>query len=39
MNLLEQCRKWDENDEFQKIVDTLEAMPAGERTPEMYSER
>ncbi len=38
MNLLEQCRKWDENDEFQKIVDTLEAMPAGERTPEMDSE-
>ncbi|HIU10671.1 MAG TPA: suppressor of fused domain protein [Candidatus Avidehalobacter gallistercoris] len=38
MNLLEQCQKWHENDEFQKIVDALEALPAGERTPEMDSE-
>ena len=38
MNLLEQCQKWNENDEFQKIIDALEAIPAGERTPEMDSE-
>ena len=38
MNLLEQCQKWNEEDEFQKIIDTLEAIPAGERTPEMDSE-
>ena len=33
MKLLEQCQKWNEEDEFQKIIDTLEAIPAGERTP------
>ena len=38
MKLLEQCQKWNEEDEFQKIIDTLEAIPAGERTPEMDSE-
>ena len=34
MELLEQCRIWHENDEYQKIIDTLEAIPEGERTPE-----
>ena len=38
MKLLEQCQKWNEEDEFQKIIDTLEAIPAGERTPEIDSE-
>ena len=38
MNLLEQCQKWNENDEFQKIIDALEAIPSGGRTPEMDSE-
>ena len=38
MKLLEQCQKWNEEDEFQKIINTLEAIPAGERTPEMDSE-
>lgn len=38
MTLLEQCQKWHENDEYQKIIDTLEAIPAEERTPEMDSE-
>ncbi len=38
MELLEQCQKWNENDEHQKIIDALEAIPAGERTPEMDSE-
>ena len=38
MELLEQCQIWNENNEYQKIIDALEAVPAGERTPEMDSE-
>ena len=38
MELLEQCQIWNENDEYQKIIDALEAVPAEERTPEMDSE-
>ena len=38
MELLEQCQIWHENDEHQKIIDALEDIPAGERTPEMDSE-
>ena len=38
MELLEQCQTWNENDEYQKIIDALEAIPAGERTPELDSE-
>lgn len=38
MNILEQCRIWNENDEHQKIIDALEAVLAEERTPEMDSE-
>ena len=38
MELLEQCQSWNDNDEYQKIIDALEAIPAGERTPEMDSE-
>ena len=38
MDILQQCQKWHENDEFQKIIDALEAVPAQERTPEMDSE-
>ena len=38
MELLEQCRKWSENGEYQKISEDLERVPAGERTPEMDSE-
>ena len=34
MELLEQCRIWHENDEYQKIIDALEAIPERERTPE-----
>ena len=34
MDILEQCRKWHENGEYQKIIDALEAIPAEERTPE-----
>ncbi len=38
MELLEQCQSWNDNDEYQKIIDALEAIPAGEHTPEMDSE-
>lgn len=38
MTLLEQCQIWHENDEYQKIIDAIEAVPAGERTPELDSE-
>jgi len=37
-DLLEQCRTWNEKGKYQKIIDALEAVPAGERTPEMDSE-
>ena len=38
MNLLEQCQKWNENDEARKTINALEAIPLGKRTPEMDSE-
>lgn len=38
MDILQQCQIWHENDEYQKIIDTLEAIPAEERTPEEDSE-
>ena len=38
MDILEQCQVWNENDAYQKIIDALEAIPAGERTPELDSE-
>ena len=38
MELLEQCQFWFEQDEAQKVIDTLEVIPAGERTPELDSE-
>ena len=38
MDLLKQCQKWHENNEYQKIIDALEAIPNQERTPEMDSE-
>ena len=28
MELLEQCQQWFEQDEAQKVIDTLEAIPA-----------
>ena len=33
MDLLKQCQQWFEQDETQKVMDALEAIPAGERTP------
>ncbi len=38
MELLEQCQLWCEQGDYQTIVNTLEAIPAGQRTPEMDSE-
>lgn len=38
MTLLEQCQRWNEKDEYQKIIDALEAVPDRERTPEEDSE-
>lgn len=35
MDMMEQIQMWRENGENQKIIDTLEAIPAKERTPEM----
>lgn len=38
MTLLEQCRIWHLNGEFQKIADAIEAIPKAEWTPDMVSE-
>ena len=38
MDLLEQCQLWHQNNEYQRIIDALEAIPAETRTPEMDSE-
>ena len=38
MDLLHQCQLWHEHDEYQKIIDALEEIPAQARTPEMDSE-
>ena len=38
MDLLKQCQQWFEQDEAQKVIDTLEAIPAEERTPELDSD-
>ena len=32
MTLLEQCQIWNEKDEYQKIIDTIEAIPEESRT-------
>lgn len=38
MTLLEQCQCWHENEEYQKIIAELEALPAEERSPALDSE-
>ncbi len=38
MELLKQCQQWFEQNEIQKVIDSLEAIPAEERTPELDSE-
>lgn len=37
MNLLEQIELWNQNDEHQRIIDAIEAMPQEERSPELIS--
>ncbi|UMM45825.1 DUF2185 domain-containing protein [Lawsonibacter asaccharolyticus] len=38
MDILKQCQKWHENDEHHKIIDTLDAIPSEEHTPEIDME-
>ena len=38
MTLLEQCQIWNDRCEYKKIVDAIEALPEGERAPELDSE-
>ena len=38
MDFMEQCQAWNENDEYQMIVDAIEALPGEARTPELDSE-
>lgn len=38
MDILQQCQIWNEDNEYQKIIDTLENIPSEERTPEIDSE-
>ena len=38
MDILNQCQKWHEKGQYQKIIDALDAIPAEEHTPEMDSE-
>ena len=38
MDLLKQFQQWFEQNEIQEVIDALEAIPAGERTPELDSE-
>ncbi len=38
MELLQQCQKWHEDAQYQKIIDALEAILEEERTPEMDGE-
>lgn len=38
MDLLKQCRKWAEEGQHQKIIDTITSLDESERTPELDSE-
>lgn len=38
MDLMEQCQRWNENEEYQRIIDAIERLPSKERTPELESE-
>ena len=38
MELLKQCKQWFEQNEIQKVIEALEAIPAEERPPELDSE-
>ena len=38
MEVLKQCQKWFEQNEIQKVIAALEAIPSEERTPELDCE-
>lgn len=38
MDILKQCEKWNEEEQFERIVEALEAIPEEERTPQMQSD-
>ncbi len=38
MELLEQCQIWHDNDEFEKIISAIEAIPEADRTPALDME-
>lgn len=38
MELLEQCKTWNDDGEYESVVDALEILPENARTPEMDSE-
>lgn len=38
MNLMEQCRIWNEEDDYQKIIDAISNLDEEEQTPELISE-
>ena len=38
MELLEQCKKWNDDGEYESVVDALEILPENARSPELDSE-
>lgn len=38
MDLIEKCRLWHEQEEYQNIIDAIEALPAHEREPQLVSD-
>ena len=38
MDILSQCQIWNDNEEYQNIIDAIEAIPENKRTPELDSE-
>lgn len=38
MDILKQCQKWNENNQYQKLIETIENLPVNEHTAEIDSE-
>lgn len=38
MDLMKQCEIWNEKEEYQAIIDAIEALPEAEKTPALVSE-
>ena len=38
MDILKQCQKWNENNQYQKLIETIENIPVNEHTAEIDSE-